>query len=121
MATYTKLQNGNWGVRADGKLSDGATVTVTKRDGSTKTETVEKVLWSGKDQKTGKTVSLCAITQRAAGSNGASHKPGTCSECGERCNPRYRKCLNCVDGGGNANGGMSYYDRHGNFVLGDDD
>lgn len=32
-----------------------------------------------------------------------------------------RNCSNCRDGGGNAANGMSYYDRHGNYVLGDDD
>jgi hypothetical protein len=66
-ATYTKLQNGSWGVRASGKLTDGATVVVSKKDGSTKTETVEKVLWSGKDQKTGAIVSLCAIERDNGG------------------------------------------------------
>lgn len=33
----------------------------------------------------------------------------------------YKRCLDCVDGGGGAHGGASYYDRNGNFVLGDDD
>ena len=32
-----------------------------------------------------------------------------------------KRCAGCRDGGGNAHGGMSYYDRNGNFVLGDDD
>lgn len=116
MATYTKLKDGSWGVRAQGKVTVGASVTVTKKDGSTKVETVKAVLWTGPDSKTQQTISLCAITQREN-----AHQPGTCSECGERCNPRYRRCLNCVDGGGGAHGGMSYYDRNGNFVLGDDD
>ena len=51
---------------------------------------------------------------------------GKCLNCGIELDDYarrkgYKRCLNCVDGGGNANGGMSYYDRHGNFVLGDDD
>ena len=33
----------------------------------------------------------------------------------------FRRCLGCCDGGGNAHGGQSYYDRNGRFVLGDDD
>lgn len=119
--TYTKLKSGAWGVRAAGKLSDGATVTVAKRDGSTKVETIAKVLWSGKDSKTGEIISLCAITQSNGGSNGHSHRPGICANCGDPCNPKYRRCLDCVDGGSNALGGMSYYDRNGKFVLGDDD
>ena len=32
-----------------------------------------------------------------------------------------RCCADCRDGGSRARGGMSYYDRNGNFVLGDDD
>jgi hypothetical protein len=117
--TYTKLKNGSWGVRAAGKVNDGASLTVAKKDGSTKIEHVEKVLWTGKDSRTGETISLCAISQSGHGHSG--HRPGTCVNCGAPCNPRYRRCLDCVDGGGNAHGGMSYYDRNGNFVLGDDD
>ena len=49
-----------------------------------------------------------------------------CVNCGDSLDDYairkgYKRCLNCVDGGGNAHGGMSYYDRNGNFVLGDDD
>ena len=44
MATYTKLQNGSWGVRAEGKVNQGTTVAVTKKDGTSKMECVEKVL-----------------------------------------------------------------------------
>jgi hypothetical protein len=77
--------------------------------------------------------------------------PGKCNKCGRVCNPPYtlcfdckcrldgkcvkcgtrldeyairrgyKRCLDCVDGGGNAHGGQSYYDKRGNFVLGDDD
>ena len=118
MNTYTKLQTGAWGVRASGKVENGSAVTVTKKDGTTKVETVEKVIWTGKDSKTGQAISPCAISQTG---NGYSHRPGTCVNCGDPCNPRYRRCLDCVDGGSNAHGGQSYYDRRGHFVLGDDD
>jgi len=57
MTTYTKLRNGSWGVRVQGSVSAGQTVTVAKRDGSTKTETVGRVLWTGQG------VSLCSIAQ----------------------------------------------------------
>lgn len=47
-----------------------------------------------------------------------------CHECG-RPSRGYYRCYECSpgyrDGGGMYNGGMSYYDRNGNFVLGDDD
>ena len=51
---------------------------------------------------------------------------GVCVNCGEKLSDYarqrgYKRCLDCADGGGNAHGGQSYYDRHGNFVLGDDD
>jgi len=125
-ATYTHLRDGSWGIRVPGTARENQSVTVAKKSGDTKTEIVARVLWTGRDFKSGATISLCAIAggngqAGASAGNGHSHQPGVCSECGERCNPRYRRCLNCVDGGGNAHGGQSYSDRNGNFVLGDDD
>jgi hypothetical protein len=61
MASYTKLRDGSWGVRTEGRVVEGLVVTVTKRDGSVKTETIGRVLWTGADQTTGRTVSLCSI------------------------------------------------------------
>lgn len=58
-ATYTKLKSGAWGVRVNGSVTAGTTVTVTKKDGSTKVETVAKVIFSGDG------VSLCAISDGA--------------------------------------------------------
>ena len=55
-----------------------------------------------------------------------SSKPhfAKCHECGAPSRGYYR-CYECSldyrDGGGMHNGGMSYTDRNGNFVLGDDD
>lgn len=40
MTTYTKLQNGQWGLRSTERLVAGTRIIVTKRDGTTKTETV---------------------------------------------------------------------------------
>lgn len=50
----------------------------------------------------------------------------TCTACGGPLSGYaigrgFRRCLDCSDGGGNHRGGQSYYDRSGNFVLGDDD
>ena len=50
MATYAKLKNGDWGVRVQGVTTVGATVQVTKRDGSSKTETIAKVLFANFSQ-----------------------------------------------------------------------
>jgi hypothetical protein len=70
MATYTKLRNG-WGVRATGDAPKiGQRVTVTKKDGGTKTETIDRVVFSNNG------VHLCAIKQREA-------KPvSVCYSCG---------------------------------------
>ncbi len=62
-ATYSKLRDGSWGVRVEGTVSEGASVTVTKKSGESKSETIRRVLWSGGG------ISLCAI----GGSNGHSH------------------------------------------------
>src|SRR4051812_46333297 len=108
--TYTQLKDGSWGIRVAGTARENQEDTVAKKSGEIKTETVARVLWTGKDSRSGETISLCAI---ARSGNGHAHKPGTCMNCGERCNPRYRRCLDCVDGGGGAHGGQSYYDRNG--------
>lgn len=43
--SYAKLKEG-WGLRGGRHLmKDGATVTVTKRDGTTKTEVIDKIVW----------------------------------------------------------------------------
>lgn len=55
LATYTKLKNGNWGVRV--KCEDpfeefpenGTQVTVTKKSGETSQRTVTSVVWEGED------------------------------------------------------------------------
>jgi hypothetical protein len=45
--TYNKLRDGSWGIRSTVAITAGQTVTVTKRDGGSKLETVGKVVWSG--------------------------------------------------------------------------
>lgn len=76
-ASYTKLKSGEWGIRVQGEtVSEGATVVVKKKDGTTKQETVAKVVWSGGG------VSLCAIG--GSGSSGGQSAQKRCSSCG--CN-----------------------------------
>ena len=87
-ATYTKLRNGQWGIRVPGTVGAGQTITVTKRDGSTSTETVDRVLWSGDG------VSLCSVSR---GHQSTSHRHGhssrrsggryECDECGDIVTP----------------------------------
>lgn len=81
-ATYTKLRDGSWGVRLEGgPLPAGSTVTVTKRDGGQKQETIKAVVWSGKDKHTGAEVSVCSI-KSASGHLGS--KAEMCAECNRR-------------------------------------
>ena len=122
-ATYTQLRNGSWGIRVAGTAGVGQTITVTKKDGSNKTETVQKVLWTGRDSKSGQTVSLCSI---GAGKSGnSSGERGKCRHCGASLDRYalqhgYRYCSQeCREQ--EQHGGQSYYDRNGNFVLGDED
>jgi hypothetical protein len=125
-ATYTHLRDGSWGIRVPGTARENQSITVAKKSGDKKTEIVAKVLWTGRDSKTSQTISLCAI----AGGNGqagasAGHGARTCADCGGPVRGSYRYCYECGmehrDGGSRAAGGQSYYDRNGNFVLGDDD
>jgi hypothetical protein len=47
MTTYTKLHDGNWGLRSTDTLQPGATVTVAKKSGDTKIEAVGRIVWQG--------------------------------------------------------------------------
>lgn len=75
--TAARERNG----RMDGRASEGMSITVTRRDGQTRTETVRRVLW------TDGSTSLCAISggQQHASSRRASAggKHGPCAnDCG---------------------------------------
>lgn len=70
MISYTKLQDGSWGIRSTSSLVQGEQVTVTTRAGETKRETVGRVLWSGNG------IWICSVAR--------SDKParsGVCREC----------------------------------------
>lgn len=93
MATYTKLQSGEWGIRVQGnKPGVGSTLTVTKKDGTAKTETVAQVVWSGQG------VHICAIARGTTGGTTANRPRRAWAPCGyPGCNPHY--CDEC-DGAG---------------------
>lgn len=55
MATYAKLNSGEWGLRVPGRPREGQQVTVQKRSGESRAETIGKVVWSGNG------FSLCTI------------------------------------------------------------
>jgi hypothetical protein len=91
MNTYSKLRDGSWGVRVAGPAKAGAAVTVTKKSGETKTETIGRVLWT--DGK----VSLCTIVSSTASrrSDRSAH-PWTGCACGSREGyPQDSDCWQC--------------------------
>lgn len=90
-ATYTKLKSGEWGIRVEGKVSEGDVITVTKKDGATKSETVEKVVWTGNG------ITLCAIRQRDnSRSGGGLRGKWTGCACGSiEGYPRDSDCFTC--------------------------
>lgn len=60
-ASYAKLRSGDLGIRVEGRATTGQSVTVTKRDGSRQSVTVDRVVWSGEG------VSLCSFRRETAG------------------------------------------------------
>lgn len=110
-----------WGINGPADvLSVGAEVEVTKRDKSTSRVRVLTV----SPARPGYVDCTIESLDRAGGGKG--HKEGTCQGCGHALDSwerrhKMRRCSDCRDGGSRARGGASYYDRHGNFVLGDDD
>jgi hypothetical protein len=55
-ATWTKLKSGAWGARVEGSVTEGAELTIVRRDGGATTRWVERVVWSGGG------IALCAVT-----------------------------------------------------------
>jgi hypothetical protein len=86
--TYTKLRSGDWGIRSTETLSAGMTVQVTKKSGESKTETVDRVIWTGNG------VTLASIARSAApASQGSRRRHGgryECEECGDYVEPGTR-------------------------------
>jgi len=92
-ATYAKLRSGAWGIRVTGgPVSVGETLTVTKRDGARKSESVSAVVWTD-----GNGTSLCAIEARDSGRRGGRRGGGgggchTDGNCSSVCNPATCPC-----------------------------
>lgn len=83
--TYTKLKSGEWGLRVPGGAARaGMSVAVHTKAGAAKTETIDRVLWSGNG------VSLCTIRKRQRSSYGGDgFRPvagcGNCRAIGRMC------------------------------------
>lgn len=85
-ASFAKLRNGSWGVRivARGAVEPhaGDLVQVKRKDGSTTSATVRRVLWSGVDRG-GAKVWLVAIDEsKRSNGGGRSYSGGFCGCCG---------------------------------------
>lgn len=110
-ATFTRLQDGSWGVRVPGTATVGQAITVAKRDGSTKAATVAKVLWTGV-AKDGQRASLVAIAGARAEPLSVDGAPAIRGQhwsakghgpterlcaggCGRRVSARYAECRSC--------------------------
>ena len=97
-ATYTKLRDGSWGIRVLGKKpKSGNSITVRKKSGATKRETVSRVMWSGKDRTTGRPVHLCCVAQQrqSRSSRDPAYCYHPCPVSGRRCCPEKGPCHDC--------------------------
>ena len=87
--TYTKLRTGAWGVRSTERLTAGQTVTVERRDGTRKAETIHTIVWTGQ----GVTIAALAPKGAAAAAEApAAARPergvrgcGDCARSGRMC------------------------------------
>jgi hypothetical protein len=80
LITYTKLRNGNWGVRGF-RLLAGITITVTKKDGTVKTEKIDRILWQGDDGMCLATIIASEPSYDRRSSSKESNS-GRCRACG---------------------------------------
>lgn len=99
VATFARLQDQTWGLRVNGpRPTPGTSITVSKRDGGTKTVTVGAVLWHG-TARDGQIASLCSIagdSTRSGGRDSAGNltRNGDSYRAGVRA-PHRRTCPNC--------------------------
>ena len=95
MNTYTKLKDGSWGLHVEGSSPGvGTHVTVTKKDGTVNQEIIARVLWTGTDKKTGKTVHLCSIAQKPT-TQPRTRRGGTRTGCSCGSVEEYSKDSDC--------------------------
>jgi hypothetical protein len=90
IGAWRKLRDGSWGVRVTSPFppASGAGVLVAKKDGTSKIETVDRVLWSGDGAH------LCTVVAKPK--RGACACEGECCARGGGC-----KCeAHCVCKGG---------------------
>lgn len=72
MNTYTKLSDGSWGVKTDSRVTPGMKITVTKKSGEKKTETVTGIV---------KSLPVGMIVNIAASAKPSRNYGGVCADC----------------------------------------
>jgi hypothetical protein len=82
--TYTKLRDGSWGVRSTEEVRPGQVVTVIKKSGDTKVETIKTIIWSGNG------VWICSIVPKPA-RQGCSR----CCRTATRTTQIWEECDHC--------------------------
>lgn len=67
-ATFTKLKNGDWGLRILGEASTGDRVVATRASGQSQTLTVGGIIWKGRDRDTGQLITVAEIARTRSAS-----------------------------------------------------
>jgi len=104
MNTFSKLQDGTWGIRTSSVVAPGAVVIVSRKDGTQSNQTVRAVIW------TDGTACLCSVEPTAkpvpaAPKAAPAARRSNWRPCGyPGCNPQH--CDDCEGQGGR---GRSYY------------
>ena len=84
-ATYTKLKDGNWGLRIQGITDNLNAVTVTKKSGEIKTEYVGRILWRGNGIMLATIAKAKRQTRREIAELESRRGPGYCHKCHSYC------------------------------------
>lgn len=79
MATYMKLKSGDWGIKGT-NLVEGTSVTVVKKSGEAKTESVGKVIFRAPDGTCFATIARSESTRPTSGGRRSSGS-GRCRGC----------------------------------------
>lgn len=61
--TFTKLRNGDWGLRVEGVAEPGDRVLARRASGQTTWLTVGEIVWKGQDRGTGGMITVCTIAR----------------------------------------------------------
>lgn len=88
--TYTKLRDGSWGIRSTETLTAGRGVTVVKKSGECKTETVGKILFAKEGISIATIATTCTERQYDAGYGRGRKVRSAC--CGYPCPVTGRRC-----------------------------